>query len=447
MCVHNSIALTGVKGESNSKASALGKPLGASITRPDWLIDEKELGLFATRQASNAGLEKATEVIGTGPPERNGVSTAGPDAAGPSVMFIQRHNSGQRAEGFLSSLASQLSRLAKRTSWSRGFGAYLLANFEDPAWRNRGEKMIDCGGLLVFKKALAALGLAEGEPVLHDAVFCKEGRGCQLCQAVRGSQLVLKYQERVAVQLFRDQTEDLIPQHCVLTIRTAPQFTLAEQFAKIKRAWQLFSERRRKAIGRGRPHPALVICGAVGQVEAKRSSEDGESWHVHMHLMVLTPRFFDFNEFRRLWAECAQQDEANVKFIKLHSWSEFEQQHISMADAFEAVGAGLREVLKYAFKPGENNFADAQEWWAVTLGSRVATSIGSLYAAGDDLESVGIDPRTKTAFADCRHLHGVVEYVDHQYAGVDERVLEPGAPDIIYDLGKGKRIWSRTKWS
>lgn len=338
-----------------------------------------------------------------------------------------------------------------RTAFSRRFGGWLVGLYGDEeVWKKRGEKLSACDPLRVYKQRLD-VELAEGQPVylgdqsgiyLVAGDFCDQ-RGCQTCAAVRGTGLVAKYRPRVLTEVLRDESRQTMPQHLVLTIRTGPDCTLADCYDRLKKGWAKFIDRRRKNASRMRPDISLLFQGGVGQIEAKRSEDNPEWWHVHLHLIVLTPPWIDYDKVRAMWAECLGQDVANLRFIKLHAWNDFEAGHVAPADFANAIGGGLREVLKYPFKGSELSMPDCKQWWEVIGRSRIVRSFGSLYGATEEIE---LDDGGRI-WSQEQHVQACVEFVEEtsSHVGIDERVLEPGEHLHYYDLGKGKRLWVETR--
>ena len=312
-------------------------------------------------------------------------------------MFIQRTNSSTDAEvqepqEVREKFAKSVNQAAERVKWVQQFAQFLMGQ---EGWEKRGFKLAECDLVRLYRRALDAGPLAENELVAGS--FCRQVRGCLCCQAIRSARLVHKYAPIVGTEVLRAAVTDrpLVPQHLVLTIECDEKYTLDDRLSRIQKGWERMLYRRNNARN-GRCSSVLrQLAGGMGQVEVKRSSRNAAAWHVHMHCVVLVDgHYIDYRELNRQWAECVEQDTANIKLIPLKAWERYHEQELAPADFVSALDDDLREVVKYTCKPSDNSFSDAMEFWAVSGRRRLLRSFGSLYAPSKDLEKVELPEGT-----------------------------------------------------
>lgn len=222
-------------------------------------------------------------------------------------------------------------------------------------WQNHLEslqpRIAGCGNYLGFKHYYTA-----GKVRLTSASFCKVHLLCPLCAIRRGSKTLEAYTKRY--DLIMGEYPGLKMSMITLTVKNGTD--LHQRFNHLKRSVQKLLERRRKALSnaRGWSTEFTKVLGLVGSYE---TTNKGQGWHPHAHIMVL------------------HQERINAALLK-KEWKKITgDSHVLRIDAArhpEDPAQDFMEVFKYALKFSDLTPEQNLDAYEVFKGRRLLFSAG-----------------------------------------------------------------------
>ena len=151
-------------------------------------------------------------------------------------------------------------------------------------------RMATCGHYLGFRHYYTV-----DQVKLTAARFCKDHLLCPLCAVRRGSKMVETLVSKHAVVMA--ENPGLKMYMLTLTVKNGPDLT--ERHNHLKAAFKRLHERRRDYLKRGTGFTEFAkVEGWVGSYE---TTNKGNDWHPHLHLMIFTYDRINAAALKREW--------------------------------------------------------------------------------------------------------------------------------------------------
>lgn len=212
------------------------------------------------------------------------------------------------------------------------------------------DRMTNCGNYLGFRHYPSA-----GVVRLTAAQFCKAHLLCPLCAIRRGSKALETLLEKYDVVM--GENPGLKMHMLTLTVKNGPD--LAERYGHLKKGFQTLLNRRRDYLKRGRGKSEFAkVEGLIGSYE---TTNRGNGWHPHLHLMIFTRKRINAVAFRREWHEITGDS-----FVL----------RIDSAQHPDDPAQDFMEICKYALKFGDLTPEQNLEAYEVFHGKRLFVSAG-----------------------------------------------------------------------
>lgn len=292
------------------------------------------------------------------------------------------------------------------------------------------EKIKNCASIIEMKEKEEKHGDGSIEHILSVAAanYCKQHAVCPVCADRLQSRRQARFNQPIRDQVAMAEKGQRHPY--IITYTVTDNGSLADRLEHLKRsirAFRLMGQRR----GRGRRSTgeAGKIRAGIATIEIKRGDGSGE-WHIHCHELAFSDKQIDFEVYdrekkRKLhdrfgeWIPKEELAKAAKKTIDFRGekvaaskvsieWltatggdsmgisidpirhvprdcSAKRRRKLEAMSFVDSVVYQAKEVLKYPFKPLENNMSDAIEIIDVTYNKRMVATYGEFRGVpGDD---------------------------------------------------------------
>ena len=240
-----------------------------------------------------------------------------------------------------SSLPSRIARYSAAKERALAMVGYLeTLDVNDENVRRALAGLQNCGNYLHFRHYFTV-----GDVRLHAARFCKQHLICPLCAIRRGSKALQSYLTRFYI--IKVQRPELSPYLITFTVKNGHD--LEERFRHLSQSFKRLKDRRRNFLTGSRGAPWTEFAKLEAGVGSYETTEKGNGWHPHIHLIGLAAT-----------APCQRALRAEWEAITGDSFMVDVRPFRAGQDPAE----GFMEVMKYAVKHGdltlEKNWQAAQ---------------------------------------------------------------------------------------
>ena len=238
-------------------------------------------------------------------------------------------------------------------------------------WLSR--QLADCGSFLLFRHFIQ-LDLYR----LRGGCTCKRHLLCVLCAIRRAAKYLASYKQKVE-QVLKERPDLNL---CMITLTVKNGDDLGERYHHLQASLKRLIENRRK-LRAGSRAAYTVFSMVEGAVYAMETTNNGQGWHPHCHMLALVPHGVDLGEMK----------ETAPGHHDLVRWGDFQK---SLIDEWEAITGDSKivdvrpvygkesaeesfyEVFKYALKLGDMTVERQWEAYEVLGGKRLIGSLGLL---------------------------------------------------------------------
>lgn len=252
----------------------------------------------------------------------------------------------------VSNFSNRITRCTQAKRRSQGMSGYLKgveAGNVDAA-RKAAARLSSCGNWLHFREYYTV-----GKIRLHAAQFCKQHLICPLCAIRRGAKALGAYLARW--QVIQAQQPALKLYLLTFTVKNGED--LEERYKHLVGALKRLLARRRDFNAGTKRAPWTELCRVEGGVYNLESTNIGNGWHPHTHMLAACSGEPDSAALSSEW-----QKITGDSFI------------VDVRPITNDPVDGFMEVFKYAVKFSELDYADNWHAAQVFRGKRLLASFG-----------------------------------------------------------------------